>query len=114
MAKVKFCARLWNLQKKRNRRIKIRLMTKPDATENDWRLQLIDCLVEAQPEPPALKDLFIRLSSGHFHYTTAQGLKGIIDGKCLWATAASYLNDASEIEYGSARDSCELGKHRKQ
>ncbi len=77
-------------------------MTKPGATENDWRLQLIDCLVEAQPEPPPLKDLFIRLSSGLFHYTTAQGLKGIVEDKCLWATAASYLNDASEIEYGCA------------
>jgi hypothetical protein len=75
-------------------------MMKPDATENDWRLQLIDGLVEAQPVPPSSKDLFIRLSSGLFHYTTVQGLKGIIEDKCLWATAASYLNDASEIEYG--------------
>src|SRR5579864_408275 len=37
---------------------------------------------------------------GLFHYTTADGLKGIVETKCIWATAAIYLNDASEIAYG--------------
>lgn len=38
-----------------------------------------------------------------YHYTTADGLKGIIESKRLWASGAYFLNDTSEIEYG-----CEL------
>src|SRR5947209_2490740 len=37
---------------------------------------------------------------GLFHYTTSEGLRGIIETNCIWATAATYLNDASEIAYG--------------
>ena len=36
------------------------------------------------------------------HYTTAEGLKGIVESNSLWATAAYYLNDSSEVEYGCA------------
>jgi len=40
-------------------------------------------------------------SSGFlFHYTTADGLKGIIEKNELWATSAYFLNDSSEISYG--------------
>jgi len=35
-----------------------------------------------------------------FHYTTADGLKGILENDELWATSAYYLNDANEIYYG--------------
>ena len=35
-----------------------------------------------------------------FHYTDIQGLKGILESNSLWASAAYYLNDLSEIEYG--------------
>jgi len=35
-----------------------------------------------------------------YHYTTGEGLKGIVESKSLWATGAYYLNDTSEIEYG--------------
>jgi hypothetical protein len=34
------------------------------------------------------------------HYTTADGLKGIIEKDELWATSAYSLNDSSEITYG--------------
>jgi hypothetical protein len=34
------------------------------------------------------------------HYTTADGLRGIIQNGNLWATSVYYLNDSSEIEYG--------------
>jgi len=34
------------------------------------------------------------------HYTTAQGLHGIVQHSNLWASAAYYLNDSSEIDYG--------------
>jgi hypothetical protein len=35
-----------------------------------------------------------------YHYTTAEGLKGIIEQEELWATSAYYLNDSAEILYG--------------
>jgi hypothetical protein len=35
-----------------------------------------------------------------YHYTTADGLKGIVEGRALWATSAYYLNDSTEITYG--------------
>lgn len=35
-----------------------------------------------------------------FHYTSAEGLKGIIEKNELWATSAYFLNDSSEITYG--------------
>jgi hypothetical protein len=34
------------------------------------------------------------------HYTTADGLRGIIHSGTLWASGAFYLNDSSEIDYG--------------
>lgn len=35
-----------------------------------------------------------------FHYTTTEGLKGIIEKNELWATSAYFLNDSTEIIYG--------------
>ena len=35
-----------------------------------------------------------------YHYTTAAGLKGILEQKVLWATHSDYLNDVSELRYG--------------
>ena len=35
-----------------------------------------------------------------FHYTTSDGLRGIVEENCLRASAAYFLNDSSEIEYG--------------
>lgn len=35
-----------------------------------------------------------------FHYTNSAGLRGIIQGKRIFATHYRYLNDASEIDYG--------------
>src|ERR1051326_5588338 len=37
-----------------------------------------------------------------YHYTDATGLIGILSGGTLWASHARYLNDASELQYGSA------------
>jgi hypothetical protein len=34
------------------------------------------------------------------HYTTAQGLNGIVQHGNLWASGAYYLNDSSEMDYG--------------
>jgi Protein of unknown function (DUF2971) len=35
-----------------------------------------------------------------YHYTAADGLKGIIENNELWATSAYFLNDSAEITYG--------------
>jgi DUF2971 family protein len=56
-----------------------------------------------------------------FHYTTVQGLLGIIGSNRMWATHAAYLNDASELAYAhslfesavsraSASESSKVGK----
>jgi hypothetical protein len=34
-----------------------------------------------------------------YHYTTAQGLVGILESGSLWATNSRFLNDPTEIEY---------------
>jgi hypothetical protein len=44
--------------------------------------------LKTTPAPPVL-----------YHYTTQAGLLGILQGNCMWATAAQYLNDSSEYEY---------------
>ena len=35
-----------------------------------------------------------------YHYTTVEGIKGIIENDELWATSAYYMNDSAEILYG--------------
>ena len=35
-----------------------------------------------------------------YHYTTADGLKGIVENHEIWATSAYYLNDSAEVAYG--------------
>lgn len=34
-----------------------------------------------------------------YHYTSLEGLMGIIESKSIWATNVLYLNDASELNY---------------
>ncbi len=35
-----------------------------------------------------------------FHYTTTEGLRGIVENNELWATSAYFLNDTTEITHG--------------
>ena len=35
-----------------------------------------------------------------YHYTTVEGLKGIVETNELWATSAYFLNDSAEVIYG--------------
>jgi len=35
-----------------------------------------------------------------YHYTSTQGLIGIVESGCLWATSIRSLNDGSEAQYG--------------
>jgi hypothetical protein len=37
-----------------------------------------------------------------YHYTTAFGLKGILETSTLWATDTTFLNDAQELQFGRA------------
>ena len=37
-----------------------------------------------------------------FHYTTTPGLQGIVESNSLHASAAYFLNDSSEVEYGKS------------
>lgn len=39
------------------------------------------------------------LSDKVYHYTSAEGLKGIIENNCLWFSDIEYLNDETEIKY---------------
>lgn len=34
-----------------------------------------------------------------YHYTTQDGLIGILDNNCIWATHYKFLNDYSEIDF---------------
>ena len=43
-----------------------------------------------------------------YHYTTPEGLWGIIDSGELWMSDYSYLNDAVELNYGLQLASAEL------
>ena len=36
-----------------------------------------------------------------FHYTSPEGLMGIVGNQCLWFTDAAYLNDLSELSYAT-------------
>ena len=46
----------------------------------------------APPSHPQVKDCL-------FHYTSAGGLKGILENKYIFATDSAFLNDSSEIFY---------------
>jgi|ERR1035437_3982230 hypothetical protein len=35
-----------------------------------------------------------------YHYTAAEGLRGIIEDGCIWATNVNYLNDYAEYQHG--------------
>lgn len=48
-------------------------------------------VLEPKPVPP---------SGILYHYTTSDGLKGIIEENELWATSAYFLNDSAEVTYG--------------
>ncbi|MDD4957648.1 MAG: DUF2971 domain-containing protein [Candidatus Omnitrophica bacterium] len=46
-----------------------------------------------------------------WHYTTLEGLKGIIESNCLWATDYRHLNDSSELNYARGVLQEELLQH---
>lgn len=44
------------------------------------------------------------------HYTTLQGLQGIIQSGCLWASNATFLNDKAELEHALAASRQAMGR----
>lgn len=48
-----------------------------------------------------------------YHYTTIEGVYGIVDSKTLQATNSRYLNDASEVRFALDLIRKELRKRRK-
>lgn len=53
-----------------------------------------------------------------YHYTAASGLQGVLEEGCFHATAAYFMNDASEVDYGCdffadiLDEWCQLNKER--
>src|SRR5438067_11862582 len=51
-----------------------------------------------------LEKWFVELTPAYpariYHYTSAAGLQGMVENQRLWASAAYYMNDLSEIDYG--------------
>lgn len=67
-----------------------------------WTALLWERLLRALA-PPLMESTspLVRVSNfGLFHYTTAGGLKGIIESSSLFASSAYFLNDSSELKYG--------------
>lgn len=51
-------------------------------------------LLESFRKAPLNKSKFI------YHYTSASGLRGIVESNCIWATDIAYLNDKEEVDHG--------------
>jgi hypothetical protein len=49
---------------------------------------------ELVPDPDATRP------TEFFHYTSIEGLKGILENRCLWSTHFEYMNDSTEVIYG--------------
>ena len=58
-----------------------------------------------------LKDVLWQQPSGTlYHYTTQEGLLGIIKNKEIWATQTQYLNDAREYRHAIDVATSEIDK----
>jgi len=54
----------------------------------------------AYRENDLMPSVIRRVSEPVFHYTSATGLLGIVESRCVWASAAAGLNDKAEIRQG--------------
>ncbi|WP_157932193.1 DUF2971 domain-containing protein [Mycobacteroides abscessus] len=60
----------------------------PKEAREDWVIQMMDLAASWSGDD----DLY--------HYTTIDGLLGILDSGRLWGTHVAFLNDSRELEYG--------------
>jgi len=49
-----------------------------------------------------------------YHYTTGEGLAGILRTRTMWATHIGYLNDATEFQHGLRLVQAEVGRLKQQ
>lgn len=68
----------------------------PDAPD----IQLHEHFLGVQDRFRARHDKALADVEKLYHYTTAEGLKSILEGREFWATHVAHLNDSSELEYG--------------
>ena len=52
------------------------------------------------PQNDLTHDAIRKVTTSVFHYTSSEGLIGILESKRLWASEASSLNDLAEIRQG--------------
>jgi hypothetical protein len=69
-------------------------MSKASSDKTNRHMVLDRWIDILKGEPPRMVDAPIL-----HHYTDAFGIHGIVSSNCLWATAAQFSNDLSEIEY---------------
>lgn len=58
---------------------------------------------EAKEAIDSFEDIWLRKHDRDqvlYHYTSAKGLKGILDNRSFWCTDVNFVNDALEIKYG--------------
>jgi len=70
-------------------------------------MKIADIIIEYEKSREKFEADFIKKYSSYsleppeilYHYTTASGMKGIIESGCFWATHFRFLNDPKEILY---------------
>ncbi len=83
--------------------------------EDIMKIQFEFCLQEVEPTRGD-EEVFDDTPNVLYHYTSGEGLLGIIKNKEIWATNVRYMNDISELEYGCKiiKDSIIKFKERNQ
>jgi hypothetical protein len=76
------------------------LLSEYDKSAVDLANSAVNLILEFHNKREVIAPRPIPPSGLLHHYTTADGLKGIIEKNELWATSAYFLNDLAEITYG--------------
>jgi len=79
-----------------------------EATEDSGRIGLERHVEIAEafdaawePHQRAWRNAHTSVPERLYHYTTLDGLKGMITSGCIWASDVRFMNDASELSYAS-------------
>jgi hypothetical protein len=67
---------------------------------NDWLIDPEDEFPGMNVGSAALSQLIGSAPDTLFHYTSATGLRGILESKEIWATDTRFLNDRTEVAHG--------------
>jgi len=79
-------------------------ITPQEALEDETMEQFIKEIEEGdRPKIETFEDiqklLWKNIPDTIYHYTTPEGLDGILDSNCFWLTDSDFLNDDSEFQY---------------